>query len=91
MQRDVKVHPLWLCPIKHDARPPMHTAATNTSPTRSLVNIGVWGSPNYGLDYLAEATYDRFVGYNRLLEEKVVQAGGLKWLYATNWYKEEGF
>jgi delta24-sterol reductase len=91
MHQYVKVYPLWLCPIKHDARPPMHTAATNTSPTCFLINVGVWGSPNYGLDYLTEATYDRFVGYNRLLEKRVAQAGGLKWLYATNWYKEEEF
>jgi delta24-sterol reductase len=61
------------------------------SHTHFLINVGVWGSPHYGLDYLTEATYDRYVGYNRLLEKHFTQAGGLKWLYVKNWYKENEF
>ena len=38
---DLKIYPLWLCPIKQDSRPPMHKAKTCTESTRYLVNIGV--------------------------------------------------
>jgi Delta24-sterol reductase len=69
----------------------LHTATTDTGPTDYLVNVGVWGSPNYGLDYLTANTFDRFVAYNRALERKVTEVGGLKWLYATNYYREEDF
>ncbi|KAF1841417.1 FAD-binding domain-containing protein [Cucurbitaria berberidis CBS 394.84] len=88
---DFKIYPLWLCPIKHDSRPPMHTAQTNTDPTRNLVNIGVWGSPNYGSDFLRAETFDQFINYNRKIEEKVAEVGGLKWLYACNYYHESEF
>jgi delta24-sterol reductase len=86
-----KIYPLWLCPIKHDARPPMHTALTATGPTSALVNIGVWGSPNYGADFLRAETFDAFVASNRAIERKVAEVGGLKWLYACNYYEEDEF
>jgi delta24-sterol reductase len=83
---DFKIYPLWLCPIKHDPRPPMHTAQTCTEPTRYLVNVGVWGSPNYGSDFLRSKTFNKFVENNRAIEGKLAEVGGLKWLYACNYY-----
>jgi hypothetical protein len=56
-----------------------------------LVNVGVWGSPNYGADFLRAETYDAFVKTNRDIEAKVADVGGLKWLYACNYYCEEEF
>lgn len=91
MQEEMKLYPLWLCPIKHDPKPILHTATTDTGPTDYLVNVGIWGSPNYGLHYLTAETFDRFVKYNRTLERKVTKMGGLKWLYATNYNREEEF
>lgn len=91
MHDNLKIYPLWLCPIKHDPRPPMHTAQTNTSPTTQLINIGVWGSPNYGADFLQPETADRFVATNRNIEAKVAEVAGLKWLYACNYYQEDEF
>jgi delta24-sterol reductase len=88
---DFKIYPLWLCPIKHDPRTPMHTAQTCTEPSRYLVNVGVWGSPNYGSDFLQSETFDKFVENNRAIERKVAEVGGLKWLYACNYYQEEEF
>ncbi|KAH7405761.1 hypothetical protein DE146DRAFT_779097 [Phaeosphaeria sp. MPI-PUGE-AT-0046c] len=89
---EYKVYPLWLCPIKHDPLTPMHAALTSPDPPpERIVNIGVWGSPNYGADYLRPETYEAFVKTNRAIEAKVAQAGGLKWLYAVNYYKEEEF
>ncbi|KAJ4323432.1 hypothetical protein N0V94_001905 [Neodidymelliopsis sp. IMI 364377] len=91
MKEEMKVYPLWLCPIRQDPRALLHTAVTDEGPTEFLVNVGVWGSPNYGLDYLTAETFERFVTYNRKLERKVAEVGGLKWLYATNYYREEEF
>ena len=69
----------------------MHTAQSNTDPRRDLVNIGVWGSPNYGSDFLRAETFDQFIKNNRMIEEKVAEVGGLKWLYACNYYHESEF
>jgi delta24-sterol reductase len=91
LEEQYKIYPLWLCPIKQDPRAPMHTARTCLDPTPSLVNIGVWGSPNYGADFLRAETFDQFVASNRDIEAKVAEAGGLKWLYACNYYTEEEF
>jgi delta24-sterol reductase len=50
---EFKIYPLWLCPIKHDARPPMHTALTAAADTVAQVNIGVWGVRIMGWIYCA--------------------------------------
>jgi hypothetical protein len=73
---EFKIYPLWLCPIKHDARPPIHTALTCVEPTDVLVNIGVWGSPNCGADFLRAETFDAFVSNNRAIGNKVVEVRG---------------
>jgi len=88
---DMKIYPLWLCPIKQDPRHMMHTAKTCIEDTRYVVNIGVWGSPNHGSDYLRGDNFDQFVSRNRDIERRVAEAGGLKWLYACNYYQEEEF
>lgn len=86
------IYPLWLCPIKHDPKPPLHTALTSPQPPPQLViNVGVWGSPNYGADFLTPSTYPKFIATNRALESKVSDLGGLKWLYAVNYYEEAEF
>jgi hypothetical protein len=67
----------------------MHTASTSPSPSPStLINIGVWGSPEYGTEFLTPTTFDKFVANNRRIEHKVAEAGGLKWMYASNYYTE---
>ncbi|KAL5114231.1 hypothetical protein ACEQ8H_007883 [Pleosporales sp. CAS-2024a] len=96
LEDEMKIYPLWLCPIKHDARALMHTFAASSSSsssdqTSSLVNVGVWGSPNYGADYLSGDNFDAFVDQNRALEAMVRHVGGLKWLYACNYYAESEF
>lgn len=67
----------------------MHTASTCTDFTTALVNVGVWGSPNYGRDFLRAETYDAFEKTNRDIEAKVAEVGGMKWLYACNYYSVE--
>ena len=48
-------------------------------------------SPKYRLDYLMADTFDEFVTYNRTLGRKIAECGGLRWLYATDYYREEEF
>jgi delta24-sterol reductase len=88
---DLKIYPLWLCPTKHDSRHMMHTAKTSVEHTRYLVNIGVWGSTNYGSEYLHGDNFGQLVSRNRDIERKVAEVGGLKWLYARNYYREDKF
>ncbi|KAJ9668181.1 hypothetical protein H2201_001610 [Coniosporium apollinis] len=60
-----------------------------------LVNVGVWGVSQGMWDrYNAgdkTGAYDRFVADNRALEATVKRLGGLKWLYAHNYYTEAEF
>lgn len=93
LEEEFKIYPLWLCPIKQDERMVVHTASTCTDPKSYLVNVGVWGSPNYGEDFLGsqKQTFDRFVENNRRIEAKVAEVGGLKWLYACNYCTKEEF
>lgn len=54
-----------------------------------VINVGVWG-PGHGYG-ATDADFARFVADNRELEGKVLELGGLKWLYAHSYYTEEEF
>lgn len=60
-----------------------------------LMNVGVWGVSQGMWDrYNAgdkAGAYDRFIADNRALEATVKRLGGLKWLYAHNYYTEAEF
>jgi delta24-sterol reductase len=43
------------------------------------------------VDLLRAETFDRFVASNRSIEHKGAEVGGLKWLYACNYYEEDEF
>jgi len=84
--------PLWLCPLRRDARVSMgHPRAfTGTVGGSSAdgsvfegeyINVGVWGP------YLAPEV--EYVRANRALENKVAELGGLKWLYSRVFYTED--
>ncbi|KAK4560393.1 hypothetical protein LTR86_005589 [Recurvomyces mirabilis] len=79
--------PLWLCPFNPKqelALHPRHDDIRKEEEGDSLyVNIGVWGP--------GSTTYSRFVEQNRLLESKVRELGGVKWLYAQQYYTEDEF
>jgi delta24-sterol reductase len=81
------IWPLWLCPLKQTPPPTFHphdckTKATAGTP-EPMLNIGVWG--------WGPVDMDEFVTKNRALEDKLVQLGGMKWLYAHTYYSEEEF
>ncbi|KAF2136388.1 uncharacterized protein K452DRAFT_237608 [Aplosporella prunicola CBS 121167] len=65
-----------------------------------LLNVGIWGASKRslarynreGLESLRSTDgFAAFVADNRALEAKVAELGGIKWLYAQNWYTEEEF
>ncbi|KAK5009380.1 hypothetical protein LTR39_004947 [Cryomyces antarcticus] len=48
-----------------------------------LLNVGVWGP--------GSSRYEEFVHQNRMLEDKVQELDGMKWLYAHAYYTEDEF
>ncbi|KAL3962690.1 hypothetical protein ACCO45_004213 [Purpureocillium lilacinum] len=50
---------------------------------KDVLNIGLWG--------WGPADHELFIKKNRALEDKLVQLGGRKWLYAHTYYSEEEF
>jgi delta24-sterol reductase len=100
---DVQIFPLWLCPIKGDSNTTLHTSKKYISPTTqpalsndtttapNHVNIGVWGIPFLGTKIYTRKNFNEFINLNRDIERKVQDLGGLKWLYAHNYYTEEEF
>ncbi|OAA51630.1 FAD binding domain-containing protein [Metarhizium rileyi] len=84
------IWPLWLCPLKQTLPPTFHpytgeteTAADGSAVPRDILNIGLWG--------WGPADHEEFVSKNRALEDKLVQLGGRKWLYAHTYYDEDEF
>ncbi|KAF7545108.1 hypothetical protein G7046_g9637 [Stylonectria norvegica] len=87
---EFNIWPLWLCPLKQTPPPTFHphtgettTAADGTVSTPPSLNIGLWG--------WGPSNADEFVRKNRALEDKLVQLGGMKWLYAHTYYGEDEF
>lgn len=74
------VYPLWLCPLKPDAR---HALAPNCLDSSLVVNVGVWG----------ELRHDNqdFVYKNRQIEQTIAALGGRKVLYAQTYYAPQEF
>ncbi|KID77892.1 Delta(24)-sterol reductase [Metarhizium brunneum] len=84
------IWPLWLCPLRQTLPPTFHpytgeteTAADGSTAPKDILNIGLWG--------WGPADHDEFVTKNRALEDKLVQLGGRKWLYAHTYYDQDEF
>ncbi|KAL7807225.1 hypothetical protein V8C26DRAFT_432840 [Trichoderma gracile] len=82
------IWPLWLCPLRETPNPTFHPTCQTEAVGADLVpqpmlNIGVWG---WGPE-----DHDEFIAKNRALEDKLVQLGGRKWLYAHTYYSEDEF
>ena len=85
------IYPLWLCPVRKDARSSMGHAkpfsgkVPGTPPGEAYagtyINIGVWGP--------WPSTEAEYIRVNRNLEKEASRLGGLKWLYSRVFYTEE--
>ncbi|CZR56798.1 related to 24-dehydrocholesterol reductase precursor [Phialocephala subalpina] len=99
---NLKLYPLWLCPVKGESKAPLHTMKGYISPPSNdqetptiaptaLINVGLWGVPDLGERVYNDKNIDEFIKTNRGIERKVQELGGLKWLYAHNYYTEDEF
>jgi len=84
------IWPLWLCPLKQSPGPSMHPHTWRAKDEKGqegedMLNIGLWGLA------LKPATHESFVATNREIEEKLLELGGMKWLYAQTYYTESEF
>ena len=70
------MRPVWLCPRGRDAGTGRRT---RSSPARTYVNVGFWGTVHVGPE-AAEAPR------NRAIEAKVHELGGHKSLYSEAFY-----
>jgi len=105
VDKDLQIYPLWLCPIRGDSGVSLHTTKNYTSISaedaalgcvaektpRTLINVGVWGIPQLGKKIYNANNFHEFIGINRDIERVVRELGGLKWLYAHNYYTEDEF
>ena len=83
LQREIGIHPIWLCPIRVPApalRFPLYPLRTETI----YINFGFW-------DVLTDRE-PRPPGFrNQLIERKVAELSGLKSLYSDSYYSEDEF
>ena len=83
LQREIGIHPIWLCPIRVPAtalRFPLYPLRTETI----YINFGFW-------DVLTDRV-PRPPGFrNQLIERKVAELAGLKSLYSDSYYREDEF
>ncbi|KAL4901103.1 hypothetical protein BDW74DRAFT_160729 [Aspergillus multicolor] len=84
-------YPLWLCPVKQTtthatgllAHPRDLLEVSGQAEPETMLSVGVWGPGPEGKE--------RFLDFNRRLEELVNRLGGQKWLYARTYYTQEEF
>jgi len=82
-QREIALAPIWICPFKaYDAR---HSFPLfRTDPSALYVNFGFWDS-KFSPSAFAEGHF------NRLIERKLKELGGIKSLYSDSYYGADEF
>lgn len=82
---ELGLYPVWLCPLRGDARASMGHAqkleARDQGEEEGYINVGVWGP--------YPSREEEYVRVNRALEKKTSDLGGLKWLYGRVFYSED--
>jgi FAD/FMN-containing dehydrogenase len=83
MLREVGVLPIWICPIRaHD--PEAVFPLYRVDPHTLFVNFGFW-------DVVKDPVRREPGHYNRKIERKVAELGGVKSLYSDSYYPEDEF
>lgn len=81
--REIGIAPIWLCPVRvHD--PARRYPLFPMEPSRLYVNVGFW-------DVIRRREKKPRAFYNRLIEAKVQELGGLKSLYSDVFYERDEF
>jgi len=82
-QREIGIHPIWICPARHEGRHGHYPLFPMRDDTL-YINFGFWDGVR------TDSMYPR--GYfNRMIEEKVTDLGGIKSLYSESFYPETEF
>jgi FAD/FMN-containing dehydrogenase len=82
-QREIGILPIWICPIavRH---PPGRFPLYPLQGSRPYVNFGFWDA--------VKTRSERMPGhFNRMIERKVTELGGIKSLYSDSFYTREEF
>ena len=82
-QREIGIEPLWICPVRawrRDRRFDLYPL----DPETLYVNFGFW-------DVIRTREAYPEGHFNRLIEHKVAELGGLKSLYSSSWYERDAF
>ncbi len=82
-QREIGIVPIWICPIRSpdmQAVYPLYPMSLSTT----YVNFGFWDAVKSAKSQLAGH-------FNRLIERKVTELGGIKSLYSDSYYSREKF
>jgi len=81
--REVGVLPIWICPIgpaHHESQFPLYPLQSQGL----YVNFGFW-------DVVESATAHEPGHFNRMIEQKVLELGGIKSLYSDSYFDRETF
>lgn len=76
----IPLRPFWMCPTQSYSTD--RYTLFDLDPKKLYVNFGFWGS----VSSQHENGY-----FNRMIEEKVVELGGIKSLYSSSYYTEQQF
>lgn len=82
------IYPIWICPLRQrrddsNSRYGLYSFFGDPSTPEYMLNFGVWGP--------VSKNRREWIRQNRLLEHKVDEFGGRKWLYAQTFYTESEF
>jgi FAD/FMN-containing dehydrogenase len=80
---EIGILPVWICPIRA-ADPALPFALYPLAPGRRYVNFGFW-------DVVERATAFAPGHFNRLVERRVIDLGGIKSLYSDSFFSREEF
>ena len=83
-QREVGISPVWTCPFRA-YRPEFDFPLFHTDPDTLYVNFGFWDVVSNRQRRLEDGHY------NRLIERKVRELGGIKSLYSDAYFAEDEF
>lgn len=82
-QREIDITPVWICPVQA-YNPQVRFDLFSMDPTTVYVNFGFW-------DVINNREKRPAGYYNRLVEDKVAELGGIKSLYSDVYYSQEAF
>jgi len=82
-QREIGIRPIWICPARHDGRHGHYPLFPMRDDTL-YINFGFW-------DAVRTDSMHSQGRFNRMIEEKVTDLGGIKSLYSDSFYPEKEF